>query len=162
MQMKAAVTKILLAGCFLWMLHACGDTPLYTKSYSFPKREWKQDVKPVFKINIPDTTTFYTITITLRTTTDYAYSDLWFFLHSQSPGGQTGREPVKVVIANPDGSWAGKKSGTIVEQQLTFPHRKFPQKGWYIFTFEQGVTEETVKEILDISYTVQRDEKQEP
>ncbi len=66
------------------------------------------------------------------------------------------------MIANPDGSWAGKKSGTIVEQQLTFPHRKFPQKGWYIFTFEQGVTEETVKEILDISYTVERDEKQEP
>lgn len=142
------------------LMASCGEAPVYTKSYSFRNGEWNQDVKPVFKVNIPDTSTYYTITISLRTTTDYAYNNLWFFLHSHTPKGQTGREPVQVTIANPDGSWAGRKSGTVVEQKLRFPHRKFPQKGWYTFTFEQGVTQETIKEILDISYTVERDRQQ--
>lgn len=143
-------------------LASCGETPLYSKSYSFPKNEWKQDVKPVFKVNVPDTTTFYNITITLRTTTDYPYSNLWFYLHSKTPNGQTGREPIKVLTANDDGSWAGEKSGTVVSFDLEFKHRKFPQKGWYTFTFEQGITQETAKEVMDISYTVERDENQNP
>lgn len=146
----------------VFLLQSCGETPVYTKSISFKNNEWKQDVKPVFKVNIKDTSLFYTIHIDLRTTTDYAYNNLWFFLHSKSPKGQTGREPIEVKIANPDGSWAGEKSGTIVSHNLQFSHRKFPQKGWYTFTFEQGITEETASEILDISYTVVQDKSQQP
>jgi len=158
--MKLRPAKILLFSCVSLLIVSCGETPVYTKSYSFKNAEWKQDVKPVFKVNIPDTSTFYNITISLRTTTDYAYNNLWFFLHSKSPKGQTGREPIEVIIANPDGSWAGTKSGSIVEEKLLFGHRKFPQKGTYTFTFEQGVTQEAVKDVMDISYTVERDKNQ--
>lgn len=158
--MKHKAANYLLALAVILLVGACSETPLYTKSYSFKNNEWKQEVKPVFHVNVPDTTTFYNVTITLRTTTDYSYSNLWFFLHSRSPKGQTGREPVEVTIANSDGSWAGEKSGTVVEHVLRFNHRRFPQKGWYTFTFEQGITQETAKEVMDISYTVERDEKQ--
>jgi gliding motility-associated lipoprotein GldH len=144
----------------LALVSSCDKAPLYTKSYSFKNNEWKQDVKPVFRVHIPDTTRAYNITITLRTTTDYAYNNLWFFLHSRTPKGQTGREPIEVVISNPDGSWAGEKSGTIVSAKLIFKHRKFPQIGWYTFTFEQGITDKIAKDIMDISYTVALDDQQ--
>jgi gliding motility-associated lipoprotein GldH len=134
---------------------------LYTKSYSFKNNQWKQHVKPVFHVAIPDTTNYYNITITLRTTTDYAYSNLWFFLHSKAPKGQTGREPIQLEIAHPDGSWVGEKSGTIVTTTASFKHRKFPQKGRYVFTFEQGITQEIADEVIDISYTVELDENQQ-
>ena len=160
--MKQLAVKLSVAALAVLLLASCGETPLYSKSYSFKNNAWKQDVKPVFKVNVPDTTTFYNITITLRTTTDYAYSSLWFYLHSKAPNGQTGREPIKVITANEDGSWAGEKSGTVVSFDLEFPHRKFPQKGWYTFTFEQGITQEVAKEVMDISYTVERDENQNP
>lgn len=142
------------------LLAACSDVPLYTKSYSFKNNEWGQRVKPVFRIHIPDTTNYYNLSITLRTTTNYAYSNLWLFLHSKTPNGQTGREPLEIQITQPDGSWVGEKSGTVVENNLRYPHRKFPQKGWYTFTFEQGITEDLVKEVLDISYTVELDKNQ--
>ena len=159
--MKRPGINLLLTGLLLLLLTACGDAPLYTKSYSFKNNQWKQNVKPVFKVKIPDTTNYYNITITLRTTTDYAYSNLWFFLHSKAPKGQTGREPVQIEIANPDGSWIGEKSGTIVTTTAAFKHRKFPQKGTYIFTFEQGITQEIADEVIDISYTVELDENQQ-
>lgn len=160
--MKKLTVKFLSGAIALLILTSCVDTPLYTKSFSFKNNEWKQDVKPVFKVNIPDTATYFNITITLRTTTDYPYSNLWFFLHSSTPKGQTGREPIRLDIAHPDGSWVGEKSGTIVTTTASFKHRKFPQKGWYTFSFEQGITQEVAKEIVDISYTVERDENQNP
>lgn len=159
--MKHPGIKLLLTGLVLLLLTACGETPLYTKSYSFKNNQWKQDVKPVFRVEIPDTTNYYNITITLRTTTDYAYSNLWFFLHSKAPKGQTGREPIQIEIANPDGAWIGEKSGTIVTTTASFKHRKFPQKGIYVFTFEQGITQEIADEVIDISYTVELDENQQ-
>ncbi|WP_300660400.1 gliding motility lipoprotein GldH [Fluviicola sp.] len=144
----------------LVFLYSCGDTPLYNKSYSFKNNSWEQNVKPVFKVQIPDTTSFYTIQITIRTTTDYAYNNLWFFIHSKTPKGQVGREPIEMKIANPDGSWIGETSGTIVENTVYFKHRKFPQKGAYTFTFEQGITEQSAQNVMDISYAVIKDPNQ--
>ena len=160
--MQNLKVKLFGVALMVLLLASCGDAPLYTRSFSFKNNEWHQNVKPVFKVNVPDTTTFYTITITLRTTTDYPFSNLWFFLHTVTPKGQTGREPIKMDVAYPDGSWVGEKSGTIVTTTASFKHRKFPQKGWYTFTFEQGITQEIAKEITDISYTVQRDKNQQP
>lgn len=156
--MKALKNSWILV--LLVFLYSCGDTPLYNKSYSFKNNSWEQNVKPVFKVNIPDTTSFYTIQITVRTTTDYGYNNLWFFIHSKTPLGQVGREPIEMKIANPDGSWIGETSGTIVENTVYFRHRKFPQKGNYVFTFEQGITEQSAKNVMDISYSVTKDPNQ--
>lgn len=138
----------------LVFLGSCGDAPLYNKSYSFANNSWDQDVKPVFKVTVSDTTASYTAQITIRTTTDYGYNNLWFFIHSKTPGGEVDRLPVEVKIANPDGSWIGETSGTIVENTVYFRDLKFPQKGNYIFTFEQGITEQSAKNVMDISYAV--------
>lgn len=156
--MKALKNSWILG--LLVFLCSCGEAPLYTKSYSFKNNSWEQDVKPVFKVTIPDTTSFYSIQITIRTTTDYAYNNLWFFIHSKTPRGQVGREPIEMKIANPDGSWIGETSGTVVENTVYFKHRKFPQKGDYLFTFEQGITEQSAKNVMDISYAVIKDPNQ--
>jgi len=156
--MKALKNSWILV--LLVILCSCRETPLYNKSYSFANNSWEQDVKPVFKVHIPDTTSFYTIQITIRTTTDYGYNNLWFFIHSKTPHGPVGREPIEMKIANPDGSWIGETSGTIVENTVYFKHRKFPQKGNYIFTFEQGITEQSAKNVMDISYAVTKDPNQ--
>ena len=59
-----------------------------------------------------------------------------------------------MLITNPDGSWAGKKTGTVVETQLVFNRRKLPKKGTYYFTLEQGITMESLGEVLDIGLKV--------
>ena len=74
----------------------------------------------------------------------------WVFLNSKTPSGLTAREPFQIRIANEDGSWFGTKSGTVVENPLVFRSRKFPEKGKFTFTVEQGITEETIDEVLDI------------
>ncbi len=138
------------------LLISCSEKAYYEKVYSFESKEWNQRVKPSFTVDIEDTTKEYNFIVTLRTTTDYKYSNLWIFMNTKSPGGENGREPFQLFITNPDGSWIGKKTGTIVENQLRFNQRKLPQKGKYVFTLEQGITASTIDEVLDIGLRVEQ------
>jgi hypothetical protein len=76
-------------------------------------------------------------------------------LNTTPPRGKTVREPYEIKTTYPDGSWIGKKTGTIVEHQLIFKRRKLPFKGKYKFVLEQGISEKTIDEVLDISLRVQ-------
>jgi len=82
------------------VLLSCGDSPLYTDSVAFPNNTWTLENKPKFVVDIPDTSKFYSVDITLRTTTDYGYNNMWFFLYAKTPDGEKGREPVEVKIGN--------------------------------------------------------------
>jgi len=148
-------TAIFLFGILL-LLQSCEQPAFYTKSYSFKNNKWSQDVKPNFVIDFKDTVTLYDFVITLRTTTDYKYNNLWVFLNTTPPNGKTIREPYEIKTTYPDGSWIGKKTGTVVEHQLVFKRRRLPYIGKYKFVLEQGISDKTIDEVLDISLRVQK------
>lgn len=136
------------------LFSACEKQPFYEKGYSFEKNTWTQRVKPRFVIDVKDISKPYTFMVTVRTTTDYKYSNLWMYMNTVTPDGQKGREPFQMIITNPDGTWTGKKTGTVVETSLFFKKRKLPKKGKYVFIIEQGITEAEVDQILDIDFRV--------
>jgi gliding motility-associated lipoprotein GldH len=136
------------------VLFSCSEAPMYEKVYSFDNREWKQDQKMRFVVDIKDTSKVYDFTLSVRTTTDYKYSNLWMFMKTIAPDGSTGREPIQLFLTNPDGTWVGTKSGGTVETPLYFKKRKLPLKGKYTFILEQGITDDRVTEILDLIFRV--------
>ena len=136
------------------VLFSCSEAPFYEKAYSFKDQKWKQDHKLTYVVDIQDIDKVYDFTLSIRTTTDYKYNNLWLFMKTEAPDGSTGREPFEVLISNPDGSWIGTKTGTVVETPLSFRQRKLPLKGKYTFTIEQGITESIVDEILDVVFRV--------
>jgi gliding motility-associated lipoprotein GldH len=151
--------SLLIFALILFVGVSCEKTPTYEKAYAFENNEWKQNVKPAFSVAIKDATKEYDFTITLRTTTGYKYSNLWIYLNTTTPDGEKAREPFEIPITNPDGSWIGKKTGTIVEHSLNFKRRKLPKAGKYMFMLEQGITEAEIDQVLDISLRVEEAEK---
>jgi gliding motility-associated lipoprotein GldH len=139
----------------LILLSSCGKDAHYSKSYQFENESWTQKVKPKFVVEFQDTTKLYDFRIALRTTTDYKFNNLWIFLNSKPPSGATSREPYEIKTTYPDGSWIGKKSGSIVEHQLIFKRRRPPYKGKYVFEIEQGISQKVIDEVLDISFVVE-------
>lgn len=154
--MKKLSSLVLL----LFFLASCTQEAVFNKSYKFQNEVWNQNVKPKFIVSIQDTSVAYDFVFTLRSSTDYAYNNLWVFLSSTPPTGKTVREPYEIKMAYPDGNWIGKKSGTIVEHELVFPKRKLPFKGNYSFVLEQAITQKLVDEVLDISLEVRKSENQ--
>lgn len=138
----------------LGLLNSCSESPYFEKVYSFPGNEWKLSQKPQFNVEIDDTNALYGFVLTLRTTTEYKFNNLWIFWNTKTPDGQNVREPFEIKMVRPDGTWIGKNSGTIIENQITFRPRKISSKGKYVFTLEQGITQDKIGELLDVDLTV--------
>jgi gliding motility-associated lipoprotein GldH len=152
---RIAILKFIVLFAIAVLLNSCGEQPYYEKVYSFENKEWNQQVKPSFTVEIKDVNKEYNFIVTLRTSTDYKYSNLWIFMSTITPDGQKAREPFQIPITYPDGSWVGAKTGTIVEHPLRFNRRKMPKAGKYTFTLEQGITESVIDEVLDIGFRVE-------
>jgi gliding motility-associated lipoprotein GldH len=135
-------------------LGSCDTKPYYDKTYAFKSKTWDQRNMAIFNVPIKDANQEYDFILTIRTTTDYKFNNLWVFLNTTTPKGVQAREPFQIRIANDDGTWIGSKTGTIVENQLLFKRRKFPDKGTFKFVVEHGITDEKVNEILDIGLRV--------
>jgi gliding motility-associated lipoprotein GldH len=161
MQVRA-MTKIkfiinyILLGFGILLLNACSETPFYNKTFSIQGGVWKQQMRPKFNVKIDDINAKYNFILTVRTTTDYSFSNLWMFLNSKGPKNISGRESFEIKIAKPDGSWIGEKSGSIVENRLLFKQRKLNEKGFYSFELEQGVTLEELKNVIDIGLIIEK------
>jgi len=146
--------RSLLFVVLVTFLFSCDDASFYTKSYSFNNNTWERRVKPKFIVEIKDTKHLYDFIVTLRTSTSYKYNNLWIFLNTTPPNGLSVREPFEIKTCYPDGSWIGKKTGSIVEHTLIFKRRKVPSRGKYKFVLEQGITEKLIDEVVDISFEV--------
>ena len=146
--------RSLLFVVLVTFLFSCDDASFYTKSYSFNNNTWERSVKPKFIVEIKDTKHLYDFIVTLRTSTSYKYNNLWIFLNTSPPNGLSVREPFEIKTCYPDGSWIGKKTGSIVEHTLIFKRRKVPSRGKYKFILEQGITQKLIDEVLDISFEV--------
>jgi gliding motility-associated lipoprotein GldH len=138
------------------VLSSCAEQPFYEKTVSFEGGNWDQRLKPAFKVDVQDLNKEYTFVISLRTTTDYKFSNLWIYLNTTTPDGNNSREPFQIQITDSDGAWLGEKTGTIVENNLIFPKRKLPMTGKYIFSIEQGITSSKIEEVLDIALLVEK------
>lgn len=135
-------------------LSSCDDKPYYDKTYAFEGKVWNQRNMPKFVVPIKNTNQLYDFILTIRTTTDYKFSNIWVFLNTTTPKGIKAREPFQIRMANDDGTWIGSKTGTIVENKLLFKRRKFPDKGYFKFVVEHGITEKNIHEVLDIGLRV--------
>ncbi len=109
-----------------------------------------------FDVDFSDTSAIYQFNLTIRTTTDYQYNNLWFFWTSITPDGVEVREPFMIRITDEVGNWLGKKSGSMVENQLTFQPRKIAVPGNYKFKLEQAVTTDVIDEVVDIGLVIQK------
>ncbi len=139
----------------LLFLSSCGDIAIYDKAHTFKERSWGSADTAKFSLDISDTLQTYNLILTLRNSTNYAWSNLWVHIATTAPDGTTSKVAQRINIARPDGSWIGRVSGTIVESKLHYRTTKFPLSGNYTFAIVQATQEEQIDELLDISLRVE-------
>ena len=145
----------------LFALQSCTDDTLYMHTHKFSNNTWKQNEKPIFKVDFPGDTTTYDVIFTLRSTTDYAYNNIWLYITTKGPDCKKlsksksilGKTPVEIKMAKPNGEWIGSKSGTYIDHKLKFRQRRFC-KGSYSFQLEQAVTIGELDELSDLTIEV--------
>ena len=140
---------------------SCGEQPYFMETISFDGQKWTQNIMPEFKVNFEGDTSSYDVIFTFRTSTDYAYNNLWIYLTTAGPMCPSisentaffGRKAKELKIAKPNGEWLGQKSGTFIENKLYYIRSKFC-KGTYTFKLEQGITMKEMQNISDVTIEV--------
>lgn len=157
--MTKIVLVVLLSVMSGVLLTACSSNALHSESIAIPHQKWKRAAKTVFKVPIKDTTLLYDLVLSVRTTDNYPYSNLWMYLTVDGPLGKSKRFPVEIVTADAKGNWMGDKSGSTVVFSKVITHDRFPKKGNYCFTFEQASTDKVLPEVMDLTLELYAKEK---
>ncbi|HZH86013.1 MAG TPA: gliding motility lipoprotein GldH [Brumimicrobium sp.] len=155
--MKKAVKLFSLITGFamLALLQSCGDTAFYDQVHSFDDKSWDKIDTAVFEVDVQDSLTNRDFILSLRTSTEYLYSDLWVYIMVTAPDGTTSKAAQKIPLARPDGSWIGRVSGTLVESRLRFDSKPFPIKGPYVFMITNATQEESIPNVMDIGLRIE-------
>ncbi len=134
---------------------SCDSNRIYEENFSVENNVWnKEDVKS-FAFDITDTLSPLDLFVNIRTTTDYAYSNLYIFLYSEYPNGYTDKDTLEFILAESDGKWLGESSGTVVENQILISRGgRFPNSGKYLFKIQHAMREPDLPEIIDIGFRV--------
>lgn len=155
MKINRTFTYFSIAVASIFILTSCGESPYFDQAYSFEDNSWSQTDTAHFEIDVNDTIQPFNFVMTLRTSIQYQYSNIWVYVISEAPDGSKSKVAQRIPLARPDGSWIGRVSGTIVESKLRFDSKTFPMKGKYTFDIVNATQQENIEEVLDISLRVE-------
>ncbi|PHR49075.1 MAG: hypothetical protein COA32_03235 [Fluviicola sp.] len=156
MRKSRKITCLSLVLVSMLALTSCGDQAYFDEAYSFENNSWSETDTAHFEIEVDDTIQPFNFIMTLRTSTQYQFSNIWVYVISEAPDGTKSKVAQRIPLARPDGSWIGRVSGTIVESRLKFDSKPFPMKGKYTFDIVNATQQENIEEVLDISLRVEK------
>jgi gliding motility-associated lipoprotein GldH len=142
----------------LFFLSACNSGVIFDNNKSISGDVWKSDQIIRFDVPVEDTVHIFKFYLNLRNTTSYRYANIFLFIDSTFPDGKQARDTVECILADPSGKWLGKGISNIRDNQVLLRRGlRFPQKGNYIFEFQQAMREHELKGIMDIGLRIVRE-----
>jgi gliding motility-associated lipoprotein GldH len=135
--------------------NSCSNGNIYAEVQQIEGTEWSRYNDLNFSAQIGDTITPCDLQITLRNSTDYPYRNIFLFVTTTSPNGESVKDTIEYYLADERGEWLGKGLGDI--HDLSVPFRSnilFPISGEYHFRIEHGMRTEDLKGIIDVGIRI--------
>ena len=154
--MKRAAT--IFFGLALLALTGCGNgNVIIDKNNDVENHNWTYVNKFRYDAVIQDINADYTISVNLRVTGDYKYSNMFILLTEVGPDKSTKTTRFELKLADKDGAWLGEGSGNLYSYQLpVITGYKFPAKGTYTFYIEQNMRDNPLREVSDVGLRVEK------
>jgi gliding motility-associated lipoprotein GldH len=132
--------RLTLIAVILSFFCSCDPDMVYDEFQKTPGGEWKWEDKKVFEVPVLDSSKTYNIILNIRHTKDYPKSNLFVFVTTMAPTGQTIKDTVEIKIADEKGKWLGSGFGGIkLVSRMYRKNVSFKRSGTYSFTIEQAM-----------------------
>ena len=97
--------------------------------------------------------------LNIRNAGFYGFSNLFLFVNTIIPGGETLRDTVEITLAAPDGKWLGEGLGDIYDNRYLFRKDfKFPKTGEYRIELIQAMRVNPLPGIMDAGIRIEKSE----
>lgn len=138
-------------------LASCDSNRVYEKYENIPNFKWSQNKALWFEVEIKDTIQRHNIYLNIRNSGSYAYSNLWLFVTTISPGLDKETEKFECELADEVGEWHGSGFGDLFDLQIPFKKSVvFPKAGIYVFKIEQGMRDAELNGIVNAGLRIEK------
>ncbi len=131
-------------------LFSCGDEAHFQQVKDISPKGWKISDTARFSFEIKNPGKYEPV-ITLRTTVNYPYSNIYLFVDMLTPQGMHMLDTIEYKLAQKNGAWIGKETGSYVENNLGFPI-EITKKGKYSIAIVHGMYDEPLEEVSAIGF----------
>ena len=147
---------ILLIG-FIIAILSCSYRDVYEKYLTLEKGNWPSTKILNYDYQSIDTLQVYNIFINIRHTGSYQYDNIYLFVTTQAPNGNTHKDTVEFILADEHGKWTGNGIGDMFDVRLAFKRNiRFGQIGDYSFQIKQAMRDNVLKYITDVGIRVEK------
>ena len=149
--------RIIVILTILFIVMGCDSSMVYDKSNPIKNSLWNRNSKQEFFVEIKDTASYNNIYINFRHTGLYPYSNLYVFLKTILPSGQSNTDTLEMILADDNGRWYGSGLGDIKSYSIPYRNKvKFMHSGLYVFEIEHAMRDIDLKGILNIGVRVEK------
>ena len=153
--MRTSKTVAILFFCAITCLQ-CEYKNVYEKNERIPNSVWQSKNAMRFWYDVVDTTAVKNISVNLRHTGQFKYSNIFLFITTESPSGEQHRDTLEFTLANNQGKWFGRGLGDLLDIRMLFRnHVKFSQSGRYYFIIEQAMRDEKLEFVTDVGLRIE-------
>lgn len=159
--MRETKSSLLAISAFIMLVTlSCNRGTYFADTVKMEGEAWSMYDPVKFICTIDDTVRVYNIDLSVRTSTEYPYRNLYLFVVTSFPSGSTVTDTIQVMLANEKGDWLGRGAGDI--RELTIPYKSnvyFPEKGEYHFKVIHGMRDTVLKGVYDLGMRISLKEK---
>jgi gliding motility-associated lipoprotein GldH len=142
------------------LLSSCGKNVVFTDSVSMKGNTWGVSDVASFDFQVKDTVTSNSIFFIIRTGTSYPYRNIYLFVTTTAPGGNSITDTLQYDLADAKGNWYGKGFGDIHELDLPYKTNIFfPSSGSWQIRVQHGMRIEDLKGVYDFGLRVEKNMK---
>lgn len=159
------MSKALIFICILItvVITSCTQNDFFSDYKAIEKEGWNKDSLAVFNVDIDeDRDDVFDIDISVRNLGSYGYSNLWLFVSTTTPQGETLVDTLECPLAEPSGRWLGTGTGSIYHNTFTLEKKtQFSETGTYIFSIQHGMRAEQLKGISDVGIRIAKNKDEQ-
>lgn len=139
------------------LLQACDPHLVYENNKKVTADGWRSKDIMKFNVDIPDSNLLYNFYINLRVSRDYRYANIFLFLRTLYPDGEMSQDTIECFLADVDGRWLGKSSGSIIDNRIMLrKNMNFNQSGSFSFEFEQAMRDTVLPHVEDFGIRIEK------
>lgn len=159
MKFFQSIGKILLITGMIPFWASCDTATVYNAYEDIDDGLWYVKNKPVFKIEIKDTTLAYNVYYLLRNERQYPYYNLYLTREMKNPDGTVSPTQLdELYLSNEKtGKPYGNGLGDLYDHKIILKSNyRFPRSGIYTFTLGQSMRQDPLPSILGIGIQVEK------
>ena len=138
----------------LAFLVSCRPESYFDAYKNIPEAKWNVNDVITFEPEITKEIKAVDLTLNVRHSGLYGYSNLFLFVKTTLPNGVSRQDTVECILADKRGKWYGSGIGDIFDFEQPIGRIVAPEKGKYTFAIQQGMRTAVLEEVMDIGLSI--------